>query len=1262
LSTSNPTSDPVRNPPATDEPVSDLVRRMDWSRTLLGPVASWSPTLRSMVPFLLANRFPMLLWWGPDYVQIYNEAYRPILGSKHPRAMGQPVRECWAEIMDIIGPLIDTPYHGGPSTWMEDLALEVNRHGFFEETHFTVAYSPVPDEAAASGIGGVLATVHEITDKVVGERRVRLLRDLGASAKDVKSAEEACSAAASEMERYPKDLPFALIYLIDPKTPTRAHLACAIGVEPGEPASPTTIDLGSSGAAWPLAEALRGDPEIEVSNLSDRFASVPTGPWSDPPDRAVIRRIQSSTAQKPAGLFVAGLSPRLRYDESYRSFLELANGQIAIAIANARAYEEERRRAESLAELDRAKTAFFSNVSHEFRTPLTLMLGPLEESLERIDIDPEERARLDTVHRNGLRLLRLVNTLLEFSRIEAGRARAAYRATRLPELTAELASAFRSAVERAGLELLVHCPPQDEVAWVDPEMWEKIVLNLVSNAFKFTLHGFIEVRLEQVDASWSLTVRDTGIGIPESDQAKVFDRFHRVEGARGRSYEGSGIGLALVRELVRLNGGRITVTSEVGRGTTFTVTIPRGKEHFHEDPEVRQEVVSAAEVARAFVEEALRWLPDSGAVALLPEPPAVKAGVAKPRILLADDNADLRDYVRRLLAPNYDVESVADGQAALESVRAHPPDLVIADVMMPRMDGIELVRELRGDAATHGVPIVLLSARAGEESRIEGLKLGADDYLVKPFSARELLARVGARIAETARRGAETRVRDVLDTITDGFAAFDAEGRFVYVNPAMRRIWAELGMSYDVIGKPLYEAFPATRDDEFGRAYERARAFRMPVEIEAYHEAFERWLLVRYFPSSDGGVLAFTQDVTTRKQAEVRVREEDRRKDEFLATLAHEMRNPLAPIRNSIAVLNSFGTEAPEAQWARDVIDRQVGNMARLLDDLLDVSRIARNRLELRRERFPLAQVVRRSLEVSQPLIDAAGHVLSVSLPEEDLWVDADPLRLSQVLSNLLNNAAKYTPRGGKIAVRARREDDEVVISVRDTGIGIPRELLPRVFDIFVQATPALDRTEPGLGIGLSLVRGIVEAHGGRVQAKSGGAGTGSEFLVRLALATPAPEQRTAEPSAGALPGSVKRVLVADDNVDSGDTLAQMLRLAGHEVHVVRDGVQAVRALAQFRPDVAVLDIGMPGMNGYEAARLIRAQEGGWDVVLVALTGWGQREDRDRALRAGFDLHLVKPMDTAALDELLRRIRSEAGVNEAEPTAAGPSPAANGNP
>ncbi|HEX4114054.1 MAG TPA: ATP-binding protein [Stellaceae bacterium] len=448
-------------------------------------------------------------------------------------------------------------------------------------------------------------------------------------------------------------------------------------------------------------------------------------------------------------------------------------------ITEKKAYEREiARQREELAKLDELKTAFFANISHEFRTPLTLMLGPIEDALDdgAERLGPRQRERIAMVQRNGLRLQKLVNTLLDFSRVEAGRIQAVYQATDLAALTQDLASSFRAACEKAGLSLAIETARLAEPVFVDREMWEKIVLNLVSNAFKFTLVGGIEISLGAADGEAVLRVRDTGTGIPEKELPLIFERFHRVEGAQGRTHEGTGIGLALVQELVKLHKGSIAVESTLGRGTVFTVRVPFGSAHL---PPVQVDAArtqaSTATRTDAFVSEALRWLPD-GIVgdgvdaASFPPPPTPDA--VRARVVLADDNADMRDYLSRLLAPRYDVAAVADGEAALAAAARLRPDLVLTDIMMPRVDGFALLQRLRADPALREIPVILLSARAGEEAKIEGIEAGADDYLVKPFNARELLARVASNI-ELAHARAQTAaiLRQMNETLEQRVAA-----------------------------------------------------------------------------------------------------------------------------------------------------------------------------------------------------------------------------------------------------------------------------------------------------------------------------------------------------------------------------------------------------------------------------------------------------------------------------------------------------------
>jgi PAS domain S-box-containing protein len=1361
------------------------IRDFDWSATPVGPIDAWPRSLTTTVRILLGSRYAMWLGWGPDLTFFYNDAYaRMTLGPKHPWALGRPAREVWSEIWGEIGPRALSVLRTGEATWDEGLLLFLERNGFPEETYHTFSYSPVPDDAG--GVGGMLCVVTEDTERTIGERRLKTLRELAArTTEEATTAEAACRTAARTLAGNPNDLPFVLLYLAS-EDGRRVRLLGHSGVATDSPACPREAELGQ--APWPFDRAAEtGSPE-EVDVLRRRFGPLPGGPWPEPAERAVVLPMARPGQGRPAGFVVAGLSPRLVFNDAYRGFLDLLTGHIATAVANARAFEEEKKRAEGLAELDRAKTAFFSNVSHEFRTPLTLMLGPVEDVLRGADghLPDADRERLEVARRNGLRLQRLVNTLLDFARIEAGRVRATYEPTDLAALTADLVSNFRSACERAGLDLSVDCPPLGEPVLVDRGMWEQVVLNLLSNAFKFTFDGGIAVALRRVGGAAELRVRDTGTGIAADEMTHLFERFHRVKNARGRTHEGSGIGLALVQELVRLHGGSIATESEVGRGTTFTVSIPLGSAHLPHD-RVSQGPSSAepatATAASAFVGEAMRWLPDvppaaddledsRPALGAISPPVIAQNPTDRPRVLVADDNADMRAYVSRLLAGRFQVDAVADGEAALAAARRHPPDLVLSDVMMPRLDGFGLLRALRADPRTADVPVVLLSARAGEDSRIQGVEAGADDYLVKPFSARELVASVSGQVemarvrraATASVRESEGRLRAISDNLPQGAVyqvVGDPEGsrQFLYISAGVERLFgvtpaealANAASLYDLVhadDRPRVAALEAAAvrdrapfDCEFrswtragelvwvharsaprslpdgGAVWEgvimdvtsRKRAEealarerelfhtifdRIPVMLTVYdpdasvlrlNPAFERtvgWSAaeaanvslmeacypdpahrekVRAFMDScrdgwldlsmrtrdgqdldtswanvrltDGTRVGIGLDISDRKRAEDALRQADRRKDEFLATLAHELRNPLAPIRNGLHILRLAGNDGDVAELARTMMERQLDQMVHLVDDLLDLSRISRGKIELRKERVELAKVVQQAVETSRPAFEQAGHDLAITMPPGPVFVDADPTRLAQVVSNLLTNAAKYTEPRGKIHLTVERRDDQAVVSVRDTGVGIAPDMLPKVFDMFTQVGRTLERSQGGLGIGLSIVKRLVEMHGGTVEARSDGPGTGSEFIVRLEAA-PAPD--TVPGAEGAVPLiQGRRILVVDDNKDAATSLALMLDLMGNETQTAHDGLEALAAGATFRPDVILLDIGMPRLDGYATARRVRGEPWGRDVVLVALTGWGQPEDRRRSDEAGFDHHLVKPVEAAALARLL---------------------------
>ena len=771
-----------------------LMRVLDWSKTPLGPVEHWPQSLKTTVSILVNSAYPMFLAWGPKLAFLYNDGYRPIFGDKHPGALGRPFAEVWAEIWEDIRPLVEQAL-SGERTWSDDMQLFMERSGYREECYFTFSYSPVRDESG--GVGGMFCACTETTNRVLSERRTRTLQRLGSAAVEAKTVEDARKLCLKAFETNPEDVPFALFYQFDNQC---AQLSGWTGSAPDPAFAPRTCALNES-CLWPLSGAARGET-VAISNLVEKLGRhVPVSVWGEPTDTAVVLPIAGRASNVDAAL-VLGINPRRVLNAEYREFLGFAAGSVATALASARAYEEERKRAEVLAEIDRAKTAFFSNVSHEFRTPLTLMLGPLEEVLYRSSALPAPAAEnLSVAHRNGLRLQKLVNTLLDFSRIEAGRANASFEPTDLAQLTADLASNFRSAIEKAGLRFIVDCAPLPELIYVDREMWEKLVLNLLSNAFKYTFAGEITVRLTWHVDRVELSIIDTGIGIAAADLHHIFERFHRIRGARARTHDGTGIGLALLQELVKLHGGTIRVESEPDRGTTFTVSIPPGSAHLPRECIGTARVLqSTATSAEAFVEEALRWLPGGGGTHL-PETDvtqlersdpagtegrslATAAPLTRPLVLLADDNADMRNYGRKLLEPSFEVMAAADGKAALKAIQERRPDLILCDVMMPELDGFGLLAQIRSDSSLRDIPFIMVSARAGEEARIEGVQAGADDYLVKPFSAREVLARVTTHIEMARMR------REAAEAVRRSEARLAEEAQaLARLNEVSSRLW-----------------------------------------------------------------------------------------------------------------------------------------------------------------------------------------------------------------------------------------------------------------------------------------------------------------------------------------------------------------------------------------------------------------------------------------------------------------------------------------
>jgi signal transduction histidine kinase/FixJ family two-component response regulator len=1060
----------------------------------------------------------MWMAWGPDLTMLYNDAYRPTLGIKHPWALGSPASEVWHEIWPDIGPRIQTVLETGQATYDEALLLILERSGFPEETYHTFSYSPLADDQGR--ICGMLCVVTEETERVIGERRVETLREVAAKLAATNTAGEVLQVVKDELQRNLKDLPFTLTYLFDDDG--CARLAASSGIDHPHPVVPLRIQPGSD-FPWPAHQILiRPEPHL-VQELAEqqRVASLPSGAWNKPVVQAAIVPLKQQGQEQPAGFFVAATNPYRRYRPSYSGFIDLLAGQISAALGNARAYEAERRRAEALAELDCAKTTFFSNVSHELRTPLTLMLSPVEDLLAANGrLTSSDHELLELVHRNGLRLQKLVNSLLEFSRIEAGRVQANFEPTDLARLTAELASTFRSAMEKAGLKFEIDCASLPQPVYIDRDMWEKIVLNLLSNALKFTLEGSVAVSLKSDGRFALLTVRDTGTGIPATELTQIFKRFHRVLGARGRTIEGTGIGLALVQELVSLHGGSISVESELDKGSSFTVTMPFGTEHLPEERvKAAESLRSADPVVGAFVAESMRWLADASGDThpVASATPSLPTRPRAERILLADDNADMRGYLKRLLAGRYEIVTASDGLEALQSALADPPDLILSDVMMPGLDGFGLLEELRARTETKTIPVVLLSARAGEESRVDGLDAGADDYLIKPFTARELLARVAAHLAMRKRRmDAEEALKESQATLQSfydsspflmGVVELDGEAVLpLYWNAAAADFFASESAPNEAAKSD--PGSTSSIDALWVKHYRQSEAENRSVRFEYEHRrnsgGFWMTASVKFLGYGTNGRPRFSfiaQDITDQKRNEDLLRhsnEELRRAnidlEQFAYSASHDLQEPLRQVAIYSQLLvkkYSSKLEGKAAGYLAYCIEG-AQRMEMLITDLLAYCQAAKT-TDSALKPVSIGEVVDAvTKNLSTTIEETGADIRTSNLPV----VCADAVPMVHLFQNLVSNALKYrSERKPIVTIKAARDTDHWLFSIEDNGIGIPKEFQTHIFGVFKRLH---DRASyPGTGVGLAICQKIVERQGGHIWVESV-PGHGSTFFFTL--------------------------------------------------------------------------------------------------------------------------------------------------------------------
>jgi len=1110
-----------------------LIFEHDWSNSPLGPIERWPQSLKTSVSLMLNSHHPMWIGWGPQATFLYNKAYIQVLSlTKHPWALGRPASEVWAEIWDVCGPLADKVFQRGEASFVDEVRLFMSREDFLEETYYSFSYSPIRDESG--NVGGLFCPSTEVTAKVINARQLLTLSALSANAYLQKTAEAACASAVATLANNLDDIPFCILYLAERDDGHETLRKCGEYPVSLNGLAPRLFHLSDKPQhdPWALREVAHNKQSKVVPTLD--FAGLPLGAARQPVTQAMVVPLTSGGDDRTLGVLILGVSPSRRLHTEYLTFFELIAGEVAAAIQNARAAEDERNRIEALAELDRAKTAFFSNVSHEFRTPLTLMLGPLEELLARshTDLPPAAKGQLEMVNRNGVRLLRLVNTLLDFSRIEAGRVQAVYEATDLAAFTAELASVFRSATERAGLQLTVSCSLTEPV-YVDRDMWEKIVLNLVSNAFKFTFDGSIEVSLHPVDGRAELRVQDSGVGIPAEEMPHLFDRFHRVTSTRSRTNEGSGIGLALVQELVRLHSGTVRAESRLGHGTTFIVSIPLDKEHLPaERIGTPRKGSSTAIGASPFVEEALRWLPENDPqtaeelpsryeLTAIPCPPGTSPPESRERILIADDNADMRQYLIRLLSERYDAEAVPDGHAALLAARKQPPDVILSDVMMPVMDGFALLKELRADPELKEIPIILLSARAGEESRLEGVGSGADDYMVKPFSSRELIARVEAhlkmhRIRQQAKLKQQQLTREYETLINQaplGIYLVDSALRIRHVNPVALPFFGDIP---NLIGRDFEEVIHILWTTDF--ANEVVRIFRHTLETGEPYASSEliehradrgttehyEWRVDRIsMPEGGFGIVCYFRDIS----AQVWARQELRKSQADLERKVQERTRELLKASDTLGELSARLLRTQDEERRRIARELHDGAGQLLAAMGMEVCSLAKEKNRLSADSAAsvdaisslIAQLTGDIRTMSHllhpPLIDEVGlqfalqeyvsgfaqrsgiHIHAEIEPQLDRLARESELSIFRIVQECLTNIHRHS--GSKTAtIRLTRTKDLICLEVSDQGSGLSPDLLNSL------------NSGQSSGVGFRGMRERIRQLGGALKITSDGSGT----------------------------------------------------------------------------------------------------------------------------------------------------------------------------
>ncbi|KAH8117651.1 hypothetical protein DFH11DRAFT_1724631 [Phellopilus nigrolimitatus] len=1381
--------------------MKEMIENYDWHLTPLGPRSAWGSSLCMVVNYILANPFPLSIWWGPELVLLYNDAYKEMADHKHPHIFAKHGSVSWAELWESIGPLVTKVFHGEAVAKRDDL-LFINRMTetkLPEETYHSWSWVPIEEDGIVKGF---VNSTFESTSKIITERRMLILRELANKAGLARTQAEFVDAVINELQPFVIDCPFAAFYTVSVKDgpatnsnkPRTSYIHKSVGGPPikielrragtvgvpnphpsvpekhelfldpltlrpssktrlknGSPApssrshdsssdsraststsstavptvpgsspsgsassrstepralsapstfSVTSVDAASATAVqkipesaviWPFAEAFSSRRPVHVPAIPDYVVEgFELRGWGEHAREAIVIPIVVDDAEIPSAVVVLGLNSRRPYDDDYAGWIDLLRISLNSLLTAVKGREADLIRAEHLAELDSAKTAFFSNASHELRTPLTLIQGPLEDSIANLG-DSKVKDNLVMASRNVVRLARLVDSLMDFSKLAANKLEGRFRPVQLGEYTSDLATLFRSTIEKSEIEYVVDCDRTDR----RDSFWEKILFNLIGNAFKYTMRGSIHVMLKYDKEHVHFHVKDTGVGIPQSDIHKVFNRFHRVD-AISRSHEGTGIGLALTKELVRLHRGNLTVSSFTegespdNHGSCFTIVLPLGKDHLPEGHIVQDNADAPQHrlYARGIVDEATQWSwrppdlrtpsesSDSGGSSESGKmDPTTLFFVKSDVVLLVDDNADMRRYIKSLFDPFCQVAEASNGQEALNLLDEIKPNLILSDVMMPILDGYGLIAHVRRRSDTRLTPIILVTAKESEEARVEGLLSGADDYMSKPFTGKELIARVHLQM-QLGKRRIELEAKFLADHNRE----------ILYVNPR----WYEISghdpsVSVDLWPDCVQEEDQKTVEDLWRASFESQKS--ASLEFRFKNGTYAKWSLQPLLASSGAlaGLISTITDVSDHRlyeasrlahaqerealarkraeEAEERRKEADerRRGQELLIDVtSHELRQPVSAILNcSSLVRSNLASHRDElsrnftdnelykpTEAMLDAIDDDLEALdaiyqcglaqERIANDVLSLSRIQLQILSIHPVEFELIAEIQGIISIFRNELKMKRINLNLSFGDSFkklgvTRVSSDKSRFGQVMTNLLSNGIKFTDTSSN-----KREISVTVnVSRRAPAPGGP--CVPPG-DLNEDEDP-LDADTP------SKIFVFVA-----VQDSGPGFQQGSEVTT----APPLPQELDQlDRHAGDYPFTSTRenggegveaskplhILITEDNLINQTVLKRQLLKAGCTTTLANNGLQAIEKIRSLAIstgpsrafDAVLMDCEMPVMDGLTAVREIRKLEevGEFPIRnrIFALTGNARAGQIQSARDAGMDEVILSAPD-----------------------------------